>query len=188
MSILRMILALLRAFFASRANLAAENAMLRQQLIVLQRSAPRLKLGRTDRVLLCWLSRLWTGWRSALLIVQTETIVRWYRQGFKLYWSWKSRKKQGRPLVQPGDSRSDSPHVPGESHLGRPEDPIRAGSVGPQRGRVHGEQVHVPPAQAAVTELAKFPAEPCQPICSHRLFHGAHDYLQNTLRLLGLAA
>jgi hypothetical protein len=52
-----------------------------------------------DRVLLCWLSRLWSNWRSALLIVQPETIVRWHRQGFRLYWRWKSRKKQGRPLV-----------------------------------------------------------------------------------------
>ena len=53
MSILRMILAFLRALFTSRVNLAAENVLLRQQLIVLQRSVPRLKLRRTDRILLC---------------------------------------------------------------------------------------------------------------------------------------
>jgi putative transposase len=99
MGILRMILAFLRTFVASRANLAAENMLLRQQLIVLQRSVPRLKLRRTDRVVLCWLSRLWTGWRSALLIVQPATIVRWHREGFKLYWRWKSRKKPGRPKI-----------------------------------------------------------------------------------------
>jgi hypothetical protein len=99
MGILRMILAVLKAFFTSRANLTAENVMLRQQLIALQRSVPRLKLRRTDRILLCWLSRLWTGWRSALLIVQPETVVRWHRQGFKLYWSWKSCKKSGRPKI-----------------------------------------------------------------------------------------
>ena len=51
-----MILAFLRAFFASRAALAAENVLLRQQLFVLQRSVPRPKLRRADRVLLCWLS------------------------------------------------------------------------------------------------------------------------------------
>ena len=99
MGVLRMILSSLRAFFASRAVLAAENLMLRQLLIALQRSVPRLKLRRTDRILLCWLSRLWTGWRSALLIVQPGTVVRWHRQGFKLYWSWKSRKKSGRPKI-----------------------------------------------------------------------------------------
>jgi len=40
---------------------------------------------------------LWSGWRSALLIVQPGTVVRWHRQGFTLYWRWKSRKKAGRP-------------------------------------------------------------------------------------------
>jgi transposase InsO family protein len=92
-----MILAFLRAFFASRAALAAENMMLRQQLIVVHRSSPRPKFRRIDRILLCLLSRLWSGWRSALLIVQPDTLTRWHRQGFKLYWSWKSRKKPGRP-------------------------------------------------------------------------------------------
>ena len=99
MGILRMILAFLRTFVASCANLAAENVLLRQQLIVLQRSVPRLKLRRTDRVLLCWLSRLWSDWRSALPIVQPSTVIKWHRHGFKLYWHWKSRKKQGRPKV-----------------------------------------------------------------------------------------
>jgi hypothetical protein len=97
MGTLRMVLAFLRAFFASRAALAAENLMLRQQLIVVHRSVPRPKLRRTDQVLLCWLSRLWSGWRSALLIIQPQTVILWHRQGFKLYWRWKSRKKPGRP-------------------------------------------------------------------------------------------
>ena len=66
MGILRMILAFLRAFLASQADLAVENVMLRQQLLVLQRSVPRLKFRRTDRVVLCWLSRLWAGWKTAL--------------------------------------------------------------------------------------------------------------------------
>jgi len=97
MGILRTILSFLRAFFASRAALAAENVTLRQQLIVVQRSIPHPTLRRTDRVLLCWLSRLWSGWRSGLLIVQADTVTRWHRQGFRLYWRWKSRKKAGRP-------------------------------------------------------------------------------------------
>jgi hypothetical protein len=45
------------------------------------------------------MARLWAGWRSALLIVQPGTVVRWHRQGFRLYWRWKSRKKQGSPNV-----------------------------------------------------------------------------------------
>jgi len=99
MGILRMVVSFLKTFFASRVALAAENVLLRQQLIVLQRSAPRLKFRRTDRVVLCWLSRLWTGWRSALLIIQPATVVHWHRQGFKLYWRWKSREKPRRPPI-----------------------------------------------------------------------------------------
>ena len=99
MGILRAILTFLRAFFASRAKLAAENVMLRQQLIVAQRSAPHPKLRRTDRIVLTWLSRLWSEWRSALLILQPATVIRWHRQGFKRYWRRKSRKKPGRPKV-----------------------------------------------------------------------------------------
>ena len=105
MGILRVIWAFLRAFFTSRAPLAAENMMLRQQLIVVQRSAPRPKFCGIDRVLLCWLSRLWTGWKSALLIVQPDTVVGWHRQGFKLYWRWKSRRKQGAGQHQRDDTQ-----------------------------------------------------------------------------------
>ena len=47
-----------------------------------------------------WLSRLWTGWRQALVLVQPETVIRWHRQGFRLYWRWKSRQRRpGRPRI-----------------------------------------------------------------------------------------
>ena len=99
MVILRLIVALLRALFRNRASLAAENIALRQQLIVLQRSVKRPKLRNRDRIFWSWLSRLWSGWRSALLMVRPETVVGWHRLGFRLYWRWKSRKKPGRPPV-----------------------------------------------------------------------------------------
>ena len=100
MGILRMVWAFLRAFLAGRADLAAENALLRHQLMILQRSVKRPRLGKSDRILFVWLSRLWSGWRSTLLIVQPATVIRWHRQGFRLYWRWKSRKKPGRPKVE----------------------------------------------------------------------------------------
>jgi putative transposase len=99
MGILRMILAFLRVLLAARAALAAENLALRQQLLVLHRSVKRPKLRVRDRMFWSWLSKLWSGWRSALLIVQPDNVVRWHRQGFKLYWRCKSRKKPGRPTV-----------------------------------------------------------------------------------------
>jgi hypothetical protein len=87
-------------FLRSRASLAAENLALRHQLGVLSRSAKRPRLRPRDRVLWTWLSRLCRDWRSWLVIVQPETVVRWHRQGFKLYWRWKSRPRQpGRPRI-----------------------------------------------------------------------------------------
>ena len=99
MGIIRAVLAFLRAFFGSRAAMAAENLALRQQLTVLRRSVERPKLRKRDRIFWSWLSRIWKGWRSALLIVQPATGVKWHRQGFKLYWRWNSRKNPGRPKV-----------------------------------------------------------------------------------------
>ena len=90
----------LMALFAARAALVAENLALRQQLGVLRRNALVPRLRRGDRIFWVWLSRLWTGWRSALVIVQPDTVVRWHRQGFRLYWRWKSRRAaDGRPAV-----------------------------------------------------------------------------------------
>jgi transposase InsO family protein len=90
----------LRAFLVPRAVLAAENLALRQQLAILQVSAKRPRLRRRDRIFWVWLSRLWSGWRPCLMIVKPETVVCWHREGFKLYWRWKSRKKTGRPKTE----------------------------------------------------------------------------------------
>ena len=99
MGVLQAVWLFVRGFFAGRAAMAAENLALRHQLAVLHRSAKRPKLRTRDRIFWVWLSRLWSGWRSALALVQPETVVGWHRQGFKLYWRWKSRKKRGRPPV-----------------------------------------------------------------------------------------
>ena len=99
MGVIRILMMLFRAFFGNRANLAAENLALRHQLTVLQRSVKQPKIRHRDRIFWVWLSRLWSGWQSVLLIVQPETVVRWHHQGFRLYWRWKSRKKPGRPRI-----------------------------------------------------------------------------------------
>ena len=92
---------LLRDCFRTRFDLQAEILALRHQLLVLQRAGRgrRLSLHRADRVLWVWLSHLWYDWRSALLIVKPETVIAWHRQGFRLYWKWKSRHRDGRPAV-----------------------------------------------------------------------------------------
>lgn len=100
MDALNGIAALLVVFIKSRASLAAENLALRQQLAVFKRSVKRPQLRRRDRIFWAWLSRLWPGWNTVLVIVKPETVIRWHRQGFRLYWRWKSRKKNGRPSVE----------------------------------------------------------------------------------------
>jgi hypothetical protein len=91
----------IRQGFRSRAALHAEILALRHQLLVLQRSrrSHKVQLGVADRIFWVWLSQLWNGWRSALAIVKPETVIAWHRRGFRLYWSWKSRHRQGRPSV-----------------------------------------------------------------------------------------
>ncbi len=89
-----------RSLLRSQAELAAENLALRQQLAILEHKSKRPRLRKRDRIFWTWLSRLWSNWRSVLVIVQPATVVRWHGQGFKLYWRWKSRaKKLGRPPI-----------------------------------------------------------------------------------------
>ena len=74
--------------------------LLRHQLVVLQRTARKPRLRRTDRIFWVLLSPIWTGWQESLAIVRPESVIRWHREGFRLYWRWKSRPGQsGRPRV-----------------------------------------------------------------------------------------
>ena len=99
MAVIRLVLSFLRAVLLQRAALVAENLALRQQLAVLQVSAKRARLRKRNRVFWVWLSRFWSGWRSCLMIVKPETVIGWHREGFRLYWRWKSRRP-GRPDSQ----------------------------------------------------------------------------------------
>ena len=86
----------------SRASLHLEIIALRHQLAVVHRSRrPRLRLTSADRALWAWLSQVWDGWRSAVIIVKPETVITWHRRGFRLFWRWKSRGRNGRPGVPP---------------------------------------------------------------------------------------
>src|SRR5579864_7128727 len=81
-------LALIRCV-RSRRELVLENLALRQQLAVLAARQPRLDVH--DRLFWVILRRFWSDWRRLLVIVHPETVVRWHRAGFKLYWKWISR-------------------------------------------------------------------------------------------------
>jgi transposase InsO family protein len=90
----------LTCLFRSRVRLEAEILVLRQQINVLRRKSPKRSVFRTfDRLVFVGLYRLAPGIVDALAIVRPETMVRWHRAGFRLFWRWKSRRRGGRPSV-----------------------------------------------------------------------------------------
>ena len=87
-------------FFRSRASLEIEILALRHQLNILRRKSPkRPTFGSIDRIVFAGLYGLAPGVLSALAIVRPETVIRWHRSGFRLYWRWRSRRRGGRPKV-----------------------------------------------------------------------------------------
>ena len=83
----------------SKSELIAENALLRQQLIILRRQVKRPACTKTDRLLLVLLARIVRTWKQTLLIVQPETLLRWHRELFRLYWKRKSKTASHTPKV-----------------------------------------------------------------------------------------
>jgi putative transposase len=80
----------------NRTDLVVENALLRQQLIVLNRQIKRPRLTNPDRFRLVFLSHFTTFWKQALHIIQPDTLLRWHRELFQFYWR---RKSQGKPKI-----------------------------------------------------------------------------------------
>jgi len=96
---LAIVLGTLRSAVRTHHELALENLALRQQLAVWKARQPRPRLTGMDRIFWVLLSRLWTNWRHSLLVVRPQTVIGWHRQGFRRYWTWKSRRRFGRPAI-----------------------------------------------------------------------------------------
>jgi hypothetical protein len=100
LALCRLIRCGLIGFFRSRASLEAEILVLRHQLNVLRRkSSKRPTFGNIDRLIFAELYGLAPNLLSALAIVRPETVIRWHRAGFRLYWRWKSKLPGGRPKL-----------------------------------------------------------------------------------------
>ena len=148
----KIILHALAAALKSRQNLTLENLALRHQLEVLQRNAKPPRLTPSDRALWALLYRLLPTWRLHLTIVRPETVVRWHRCGWRLFWRAKSRPRTvGRPRVET-EIRSLIRRLSAENPLwGAP--------------RVHGELLKLgyDVAEATVAKyLVKRPPSPSQ--------------------------
>ncbi len=85
----------------SKVDLIAANALLRQQLIVLHRQVKKPTFSQSDRFWLVLLASRVKNWKDALLILKPDTLLRWHRQGFRLFWKFKSRHHGGRPKLDP---------------------------------------------------------------------------------------
>jgi len=90
----------LSSLFRSRMSMQMEILALRHQLAVLQMSVKRAKIKPPDRILWSWISKVWSGWKDALLIVQPGTVIAWRRRKYRDHWTRKSReRKAGRPSI-----------------------------------------------------------------------------------------
>jgi transposase InsO family protein len=99
---LTLLLAVLRAALRDRDDLLTENLLLRHQLAVLTRPTRRRPLLRTrDKLLWVLARRLRRDWRRHLVVVRPETVVRWHRRAWRLFWRWRSGTRLGRPRLRP---------------------------------------------------------------------------------------
>ena len=99
-SLICFFLRLLASPFKSTSRLEAENAALRHELILLQRTVRgRAELTNADRLFFIQLYRWFPSILKTITIIRPETLVRWHRAGFRRYWRWKSRNPGGRPPI-----------------------------------------------------------------------------------------
>jgi hypothetical protein len=95
----RVIWCALAELFRSRASLQAEILLLRHRLSLRRGSPKRAALSNFDRLIFAALYSMASKALSALTIVKPETVIRWHRRGFRLYWRWKSKSVGGRPKL-----------------------------------------------------------------------------------------
>src|ERR1017187_2161823 len=99
-NLVRLLWGFFRDCLRSPEQLKAQNVVLRHQLNILRRQAPkRPKLSNGDRVLLVLLYRLFPNVAGPVTIIRPETVIAWHRAGFRAWWRWKSRNLGGRPMV-----------------------------------------------------------------------------------------
>jgi putative transposase len=91
LSLLRLLFGLILCLFGSRGHLILENIALCQQVTALRRRRQRPRLTQLDRLFWVTLRSRWSNWKDSLIIVTPDTVVRWHRAGFRLYWKWISK-------------------------------------------------------------------------------------------------
>ncbi|MFA8451823.1 MAG: integrase core domain-containing protein [Bacteroidales bacterium] len=95
----RSIMLFLNSSFKTKSQLQLENIFLRKQVEIKKRSSNKPSIKKSDRIFFSLIKNLLSNWKNNLIIVKPETVIKWHRKGFKLYWTIKSRKKNGRPKI-----------------------------------------------------------------------------------------
>jgi len=102
LELLGLLLVVVRGQIGSRQDLVIENLLLRHQLAVLTRptrTRPGLRLRTWDKLVWVLARRFCAAWRQHVVMVSPDTVVRWHRQGWRLFWRWQTRHPGGRPRV-----------------------------------------------------------------------------------------
>ena len=141
MSILRLAAAFFLSLFKSQRQLILENLALKQQVAMLRQSVKRPRATAADKIFWILFSRYIEGWRRILFGLHPDTVVRWHRQGFRLYWRWKSRRRgPGRPAI--------------DANLRKLIREMQASNIGWGAPRIHGEllKLGIEVSQATVSK------------------------------------
>ena len=138
----------------------AENAVLHHQVEILRRRAPRrVHVTRTDRLFFKLILRLWPKAAGLIRIVHPKTLVRWHREGFRLYWRWRSRKRGGRPKI-PKEIRVLVRQMSTENPLwGRAEDSWRVAEAGLRHQPGDGIAAHAEATAESGSDMEDVPPQ-----------------------------
>src|SRR5580700_8915551 len=176
----------LRRLFRGRRSLFLENLALRQQLVALKRRHPRPSLDLFDKLFWVVARRVWSAWKQSLIIVTPETVVRWHRTGFRMYWRLISRvRRQVGRRPTPKEVR---------------ELIFRMVVENPTWGapRIHGElrMLGFDLCERTISRWMKraprdpdwakrwlVPSKPSGSDCGHGFLHGANDHVRRALLL-----
>jgi hypothetical protein len=186
--VLGLLYVLFTRLFHSRRDLLLENLALRQQLLTFQRQKSRPRLSVMDRLFWVAARKLWSKWKQALLYVTPETVARWHRAGFRLYWSWLSRHrkvlgrkptgKQLRSLIFQMVAENPTwgaPHIHGEL--------LKLGFDVSER-TISRWILKSAEESGINTSLEGIPREPSRGYCCHGFLHRPNHHFRRALLLL----
>src|SRR5882762_8357790 len=180
-----------RLLFSGHQAVAVENLALRLQLAAF-RKGKKPVLTQGDRLLWVGISRLWSGWRDALVFVQPDTVVRWQRERFRKFWASLSQPelgRRGRPAIAGGIRRLILRMAAANPPLARPQNPWRTEDardcyIGAHRLAGSPDDSFAP----AVSDLEDISAQSPWRDRIRRFLHGADRPVTSFVRLLSAGA